>query len=66
MLEIEWIGKTMADKFKYIPKMLHKITFFVDYNYWLKRLDTQLNEQINQNSIKISNVLKLTNKKTAI
>ena len=27
----------------------HKITPFVDYNKWLKRLDTQLNEPTNQN-----------------
>ena len=30
----------MADKLIYIPK----ITPSVDYNYWLKRLDTQLIE----------------------
>ncbi len=26
-----------------------KIAPFVDYNWWLKRLDTQLNEPTNQN-----------------
>ena len=28
--------------------MTHKITPSVDYNLWLKRLDTQLNEPTNQ------------------
>ena len=28
--------------------MIHQITPSVDYNLWLKRLDTQLNEQTNQ------------------
>ena len=44
--------------------MEHKITLSVDYNKWLERLDTQLNEQANQNSIKVPNVVKPTNKKT--
>ena len=35
----------------------------VDYNKWLKRLDTQLNEQTNKNSIEVSKVVKATNKK---
>ena len=30
------------------PMMTHKITPSVDYNLWLKRLDTQLNELTNQ------------------
>ena len=33
--------------------MIHKIAPSVDYNWWLKRLDTQLNEPPNQNLIKI-------------
>ena len=33
---------------------------------WLKRLDTQLNEPINQNSIKVPKVVKPTNKKTLL
>ena len=46
--------KTMTDKLKYIPNDYTQIYPSVDYyNYWLKRLDTQLNELINQNSIKI-------------
>ena len=36
-------------KFYTSPMIKHKITPFVDYNYWLKRLDTQLYEQTNQN-----------------
>ena len=31
--------------------MMHTITFSVDNNMWLKRLDTQPNESANQNSI---------------
>ena len=31
---------------------MHKIIPSLDYNYWLKRFDTQLNEPTNQNSIK--------------
>ena len=38
--------------------MLHKITPSVDYNKWLKRLDTQINKPKNQNSIKIPKVVK--------
>ena len=44
----------MADKLMYIPK----INPFVDYNKWLKNLDTQLNEPINQNSLKVPKVVK--------
>ena len=33
--------------------MIHKIILSVDYKYWLKRLDTQLNEPNNQNSRKL-------------
>ena len=32
--------------------MFHKIKFSVENNNWLKRLDTALNEPINQNSLK--------------
>ena len=38
--------------------LLHKITPTVDYNQWLKRLITQLNELTNQNSLKVPWVLK--------
>ena len=43
-----------------------KITLSVDYNYWLKRLDTHINEPTNQNSIKNTKVAKPTNKKTLL
>ena len=33
---------------------------------WLKRLDTQLNEQTNQNLMKVPKVVKPTNKKTPL
>ena len=46
--------------------MIHKITTSVDYNKWLKRLDTQLNQPTNQNSIKVPKVVKQTNKKTLL
>ena len=29
--------------------MKHKVTSSVDYNQWLKRMETQLNEPTNQN-----------------
>ena len=32
----------------YIPKDYTQIIPFIDYNKWLKRLDTQLNETTNQ------------------
>ena len=44
--------------------MIHKIILSVDYNYRLKRLDTQLNELTNQNLLKVPKVVKQTNKKT--
>ena len=37
--------KTIADKLMYIP---NDDTVTLYYNWWLKRLDTQLNELINQ------------------
>ena len=43
--------------------MIHKIAPSVDKNYWLKLLDTHLDETTNQNTIKVLNVVKLTNKK---
>ena len=46
--------------------IIHKIASSVDYNYWLKRLDTQLNESTNQNSLKVPKVEKPTNKKTLL
>ena len=38
--------------------------YSVDYNLWIKRLDTQLNEQTNQNSTKVHMIVKPTNKKS--
>ena len=46
--------------------MTHKITPFVDYNKWLKLLDTHLNEQNKENSMKVPKVGKPTNKKTLV
>ena len=44
--------------------MIHKITPSVDYNQWFKRLDTQLNEPANQNSMEVPKIVMSTNKKT--
>ena len=41
--------------------MIQKISLSVDYNSWLKRLETQLNEPTNK--IQVPNVVKPTNKK---
>ena len=38
-------------------KIIHKNTSSVDYNWWLKLLDTLLNEPTNQNSIKSTRLL---------
>ena len=38
--------------------MIHKIIPSVDYNLWLKRLDTQLNKPTYQNSLKVPKKLK--------
>ena len=46
--------------------MIHKITTIIDYNKWLKCLDTYLNKTTNQNTIKVLNVVKPTNKKTLL
>ena len=35
----------------------HKITPYVDYNFWKKPVYTQLNESINQNSKKVPKVV---------
>ena len=49
----------MADKLMYMT--IHRITCPVDYNYWLKLLNTHLNK-----SLKVSEVVKPTNKKNVI
>ena len=46
------------------PMMIHKITPSLDYNWWFKHLDTQLNESTNQNSRKVAKFVRQTNKKT--
>ena len=46
--------------------MIHKITPFEDYNQWLKRLNTELNEPTNKKSRKVTKVVKPTNKKTLL
>ena len=51
----------MTDKLMYIPIMILKINHSVDYNYWLKRSDTLLNEPNNQ--IESPQSCKSTNKK---
>ena len=45
--------------------MIGKITHSVDYNYWLKRFKTQLNEPTNQKSIKAPKVV-IQQKRNAI
>ena len=56
--------KTIADKLMFITNQKTHNHPSVDFNQQLKRLDTQLNERTNQNSIKVSKVFKPTNKKS--
>ena len=60
--------KTMDDKMMHCTAPFIKVTIShsVDYNYWFKRLNTQLNKSTNQYSIKVPKVVKLTNKKTLL
>ena len=44
--------------------LIHKITPPIEYNYWLKRLDTKFNEQTIQNQKKVPELAEQTNKKT--
>ena len=60
------MDKTLADKLMYIPNIDTQNYTFVDYNQWLKRLETQLNKPTNQNSLKVLKVVKTKNKKTLI
>ena len=53
----------MADKLMYIPCDITKKSPSVDYNEWLKRFDTQLNEPTIQNAIKVPKAVKPKNKK---
>ena len=41
--------------------MIKKITTSIDYNNWLKSLDTTILKPTNQNSIKVPKVFKLKN-----
>ena len=50
----------------YVPNYHTEITPSVDYNYWLKPLDTQFNEPNNQTSTKVPKVVILTNKKSLL
>ena len=43
--------------------IIHNITPYVDYNEWLKRLDTHLDETTNKNSVKVQKFVKPTNMK---
>ena len=43
--------------------MIQKVPSYVDYNYWLKRLDTQYNESTNHKFLKVPEVVNQTNKK---
>ena len=56
----------MADKFMYIPNDNTQSTHPLCYKEWLKYLDSKLNEQTNQNSIKVPSVIKPMNKKTKL
>ena len=48
----------MTEKLIYIPNDNTQITpSSVYYNYWLKRLDTQLNDPTNQNLVKVPKLL---------
>ena len=42
--------------------MMHKITPSVDYNWWM----SHVNKPTNQNSIKVPNIIKPTNKKVLL
>ncbi len=54
--------KTMVDKLM----LIHKIVPSIDYKKWLKRLDTKLNKETNQNSLINLKVVKPKNKKTLL
>ena len=55
----------MAAKLMYIPNDDAQNPS-VDHNQWLERLGNHLNEQTNQNSVKVSKVVWPTNKKTLL
>ena len=55
------MDKTMADKLMYTP--VDAIQNYSFYRLVVKRLDTQLNESTNKNSLKFPKVVRPTNKK---
>ena len=55
----------MDDKLTYIPNYDIQ-NYPVDFKQWLKRLNTQLYEPTDQNSIKVPKVVKPTEKKNVI
>ena len=57
------MDKTMGDILMYIPNDDTQNFSSVDYNQWLERLDTQINEPTNKNLIKVPEVV---NKKTLL
>ena len=58
------MDKAMDDKFCTSQMIIHKISPSVDYNQWLKRFDTQLNDPTNKNLNQVPKVVKPTNKLT--
>ena len=56
----------MADKLMLNPNYDKQNFPFCYYNYWLKRLDAQLNEPTNQNSIKVPKFVRTANKKPLV
>ena len=60
------MDKPMDDIEMYIPILIHTITPSIDYNWWLKRLDSQLIIPTNRNSIKVDKLFKPTNKETLL
>ena len=52
--------QTIDEKLIYIPK----VTPSVDYNYWLKSLDTTSLKPIFHNSIKVATIFEQTNEIT--
>ena len=61
--ESKWIRQWPINCYTF-PMMILKITPSVDYNKWLKRLNTELNEPTNQTSIKVPKVAKSMMKKS--
>ena len=57
----------MANNLMYFPIDDTQITHSKDYNYWLKRSDTRLDESTNQNlKIKVPKVVEPMIKKTLL